>query len=203
MLKLNFPLVKEWFEVDGDNTKLLEYDLDQNSKILDLGGYSGVWIDKMIDKYDPFVYVIEPVDYFYNHLNIRFSSNPKFKSLNVGVAKESHDGIIYLDNDSTSMHVKNGNAKKVRFETIENILESFELDEVDLLQINIEGEEYELLETLISNGMLSKFKNIQVQFHMGMQDYDQRRKNIQTGLIKNGFTLLFEYPFIWEGWGKK
>jgi diketogulonate reductase-like aldo/keto reductase len=85
---------------------------------------------------------------------------------------------------------------------MEEILESFEIKYIDLLQINIEGEEYRLLEKLISNGLVNRFKNIQVQFHTGIEDYEARREKIKDGLVKNGFLLSFEFPFIWEGWAK-
>jgi FkbM family methyltransferase len=202
MLGLNLSIIESWKSCDGDNTNLINYDLNQDSKILELGGYNGTWIRKMISKYDPFVFVIEPIPSFFQNIRNEFSSNPKFKILNVGVSDESRDGIMYLDNDSTSEHVSNSNPINVRFETMSRILEKFEIEDVDLLQINIEGEEYDLLEDLIKTGVINKFKNIQVQFHMGMDNYISRRDTIQSNLTANGFIKNFDFPFIWEGWSK-
>jgi FkbM family methyltransferase len=202
MLSLNIPLLEEWKSCDGDNTKLINYNLNSESKVLEIGGYNGTWIRKIISKYDPHVFVIEPVPHFFDQIKSEFSINPKFKISNVGVSEKNGHGKIYLDNDSTSAHVTNGNPVDVKFETMEKILDDFGLDQVDLIQINIEGEEYSLLERLIKNGTINRFKNIQVQFHMGMDNYMTRRKNIQLGLIENSFHNNFDFPFIWEGWSK-
>lgn len=202
MLELNLSIIESWKSCDGDNTNLINYDLNQGSKILELGGYNGTWVRKMISRYDPFVFVIEPIPAFFQNIKNEFSENPKFKILNVGVSCESRDGVMYLDNDSTTEHVSNDSPINVRFETMSNILEKFGIEDVDLLQINIEGSEYDLLEDLIKTGTINKFKNIQVQFHMGMDNYDVRRDLIHANLKENGFAKKFDYPFIWEGWSK-
>lgn len=203
MLSLNTSILEEWKSCNGDNTKLIDYDLNSESKILELGGYDGTWIRKIISKYDPHVFVIEPVPHFFNRVESEFSINPKFKISNVGVSEKNGEGKIYLNGDSTSIHVDNGNSIDIKLQTMEKILEEFGIEYVDLVQINIEGEEYPLLERLIKNGTINRFKNIQVQFHIGMENYESRRKDIQSGLLENGFINNFDFPFIWEGWGKK
>ena len=202
MLRLNEPMLSEWKSCDGDNTKLLDYDLNENSKILELGGYDGTWIKKIISRYNPFVYVIEPVPLYYNNLKKEFSSNRKFNIMDVAVSENPGSGTIYLNSDSTSVHVKKGKPIEIKLETIEKILDNFGADVIDLIQINIEGEEYKLLENLLESGNIARFKNLQVQFHIGMPDYERRRDLIQEGLIKNGFVKNFDFPFIWEGWSK-
>lgn len=200
MLRLNESMLNEWISCNGDNTKLINYDLDEKSKVLELGGYDGTWIRKIISRYNPHTYMIEPVPSYFDSINAEFGGNDKFHSMNVAVSSKSGEGEIYLNNDSTSIHVKEGKMVNIKMETMENILSYFQLDEVDLLQVNIEGGEYELLENLISNGLIDKFKNIQVQFHIGMPDYENRRSNIQNGLTSRGFIKNFDFPFIWEGW---
>ena len=46
----------------------------------------------------------------------------------------------------------------------------------------------------------AKFKNIQIQFHLGIENDIERRDKIREGLIKNGFKINFDYPFVWESW---
>jgi FkbM family methyltransferase len=202
MLGLNTAGLDEFYSSNGLN-KLSDYNLTEESKILELGGYDGTWIGKMIGKYNPRVYVIEPIKEFHDEIKSKFSQNNKFNILNVGVSDFSHEGFIYLNGDSTSTYEENAKKRTASFKTMEEILAMFGLDSVDVLQINIEGEEYKLMENMLTTGVIKKFKNIQIQFHTGISDYEVRRNKIQDGLKENGFVSSFEYPFIWEGWKTK
>jgi hypothetical protein len=107
-----------------------------------------------------------------------------------------------MSGDGTSSNLANGESINVKFNTIDTIMEKWNLNEVDLIQINIEGDEYPLLEHMLETGSINKFKNIQVQFHLGIENDVERRNKIRDGLTKNGFKNNFDYPFVWESWGK-
>ena len=55
MLTLNLQELAKWIASNGDNTHNISYDLNEDSIIMDLGGYTGVWAQQMIDKYNPYV----------------------------------------------------------------------------------------------------------------------------------------------------
>ena len=202
-LTLNTREVVRWFRDNGDNTHNVNYDLNEDSIIMDLGGYTGVWIQQMVDKYNPNVYVIEPLPEFYNKLEERFKDNSKVTLKNVGVGTENGDGVIYINGDGSSSNNIGGEAVTIQLETMETLLNEWGLESVDLLQVNIEGDEYPLLEQIIENGVINKFKNIQIQFHLGVENEVVRRDQINKGLINNGFKNKFNYPFVWEGWTKE
>ena len=155
-LTLNPQEIQKWFRDKGDETHNLNYELNEDSVVIDLGGYTGVWGQQIINKYNPNLYIIEPVPSFFNGMVNKFSDNDKVRLLNVGV----------------------------------------------LIQINIEGDEYPLLESMLETGSINKFKNIQVQFHLGIKDDINRRNKIREGLVNNGFKIKFEYAFVWESWTK-
>jgi FkbM family methyltransferase len=201
-LRLNEQEVQRWFLDRGDFTHNLIYDLNENSVVMDLGGYTGVWAQNIIEKYNPFIYILEPVSVFYDGMVSKFLNNNKVNLLNVGVGIENKDAVIFMNGDATSSNIKIGESINVKLNTIENILEKFKLKKVDLIQINIEGDEYLLLENMLETGSVNKFKNIQIQFHLGVENDIERRLNIQEGLSKNDFKIKFEYPFVWESWGK-
>lgn len=194
--------ITKWFADNGDNTHNINYNLTDKSVVMDLGGYTGVWAQQMIDKYNPNVYILEPVTNFYEGMVNRFSNNSKVHLMNVGIGTEDKDGFIFMSGDATSSNLANGESISVKFNTIDTILEKWGLNEVDLIQINIEGDEYPLLEHMLKTGTINKFKNIQVQFHLGIENDVERREKIRDGLIKNGFKNNFDYPFVWESWGK-
>ncbi len=201
-LSLNQNEIDCWIRDDGDNTYNLDYNLNENSIIMDLGGYTGVWAQQMIDKFNPFVYIIEPVPKFYYGMVEKFKENNKVTISNVGVGTENKDGIIRMSHDGTSSNLTNGKEISVKFNTIETILNSFNLNEIDLIQINIEGDEYPILEHMLKTGSINKFRNLQIQFHYGIKNDVIRRENIHNGLVANNFKPRFNYPFVWESWGK-
>ena len=198
----NSSEITKWFADNGDYTHNITYNLTDKSVIMDLGGYTGVWAQQMIDKYNPNVYILEPVTKFYEGMVNKFSNNSKVHLMNVGIGTEDKDGFIFMSGDATSSNLANGESISVKFNSSDTILGKWGLNEVDLIQINIEGDEYPLIEHKLETGSINKFKNIQVQFHLGIENDVERREKIRDGLTKNGFKNNFDYPFVWESWGK-
>jgi len=201
-LSLHPQEIHRWFSDNGDNTHILNYDLNEDSKVMDLGGFVGVWAEKIINKYNPHVYLIEPIPQFYDQMVSKFHNNNKVHLMRTAVGNENKNGFIYLNGDGSSSNLSNESGIPVEYKTIEKILNDFNLDSVDLLQINIEGDEYPLLENMLTTGSAHKFKNIQVQFHMGIEDDVKRREWIHEQFIKNNFKLKYNYSFVWEAWTK-
>jgi FkbM family methyltransferase len=202
-MRLNSTALSKWFADKGDATHILNHNLNHNSVVMDLGGYTGVWAQLVVNLYNPNVYIVEPLGQYFNIAKTNFDSNDKVKLMCAGVSQEVREGVIYISNDGSSSNHKNGNPINVNFKKIENILQEFNLDYVDLLQINIEGDEYSLLEDMIKTGFVNKFNTIQVQFHLDIPNDVERRLNIQNGLIENGFVQKYNYDFVWEAWTKQ
>lgn len=199
-LSLNSGEVSKWFKDNGDLTHNLNYDLNEDSIVIDLGGYTGLWAQQIIDKYNSNIYIIEPLPNFYNIIISKFNTNQKVKVLNVGVSTENKKGKIYLNGDASSSNLVTSNSIDVNFDTIDNIMKEWGLTKIDLIQINIEGDEYLLLEYMLEKKLVTNFKNIQIQFHHGIQNDIERRNKIREGLLKEGFKIKFDYPFVWESW---
>ncbi len=201
-LHLDQGQLGRWWQDSGDQTHIFNHDLNKDSVVLDLGGYVGVWAQQVVDKFNCNVYAIEPLTEFYNQMVNKFQSNPKVHLLNVGVATENKKDFIYLGGDSTSSNLENGTKVEVEFRTISRILDEWGLAEVDLLQMNIEGDEYSMLESMLKEGSIDRFKNIQVQFHLGIENDIDRHSEICQALKDRSFKSKFSYPFVWEGWTK-
>lgn len=193
----------KWFADNGNYTHAINYDINENSMVVDLGGYLGLWVLLIIEKYNPFITIVEPIKEFYDELCHKFKDNPKVKVLNYGISTINKTDNLYLNGDGTSKYIPNKNPIPVNFITIDELLKIINRDSVDLVQINIEGEEFPLLQNMIDTGTILNFKNIQVQFHTFIEDAIEKRKNIQNGLSKNNFKKLYDYPFVFEGWSLK
>jgi FkbM family methyltransferase len=71
---------------------------------------------------------------------------------------------------------------------------------VDLLKMNIEGGEYDLLEYIINNNMITKFKNIQVQFHENAFDGWEEKYNFIINNLQKTHHLTYHFEFKFENW---
>jgi len=194
--------ITRWFADIGDSTHNITHDLNEHSIVMDIGGYNGTWVDSIISKYNPNIYIVEPIKDFYLGMVNKFSNNKKVRLLNVGISTQDKNGFIFLNGDASSSNINNSQSIEVEFNTIETIFKKFKLNSVDLVQINIEGDEYSIMEYMIDNKFINRFKNIQIQFHCNIENNIIRREEIRKALELNGFKIKFDYPFVWEGWGK-
>jgi len=208
-MRQDITSLNKWFEDNGDYTHNINYELNNDSVVIDLGGYHGLWIDEILKKNNPNIpniILVEPVPEFYNLLITKYKNHEKIKVMNVGVSTNKNETTksLYLSNDGSSTNFNTNVKTTIQIKTlpIDKILSDNKINQVDLLQINIEGDEYELIEYMIESGIINKFKNIQIQFHLGINNDIERRDNIQKNLISNGFKNKFDYPFVWEAWEK-
>jgi FkbM family methyltransferase len=192
---------KEWLKAKGDEILRLNYALDNNSIVIDAGGYEGSWSEKIYNKYNCTLYIFEPVESFYKEIKDKFRCFSKINVLNYGVAGSNKSAEIHIDDkhkDSTSLFTKGGRVEVVSLRSIEDII----LDigsQVDLLKLNVEGSEYEILDHLIGSGLIKKVNNLQIQFHTISEDSSKRRDHIRD-LLELTHDETYCYPFIWENW---
>jgi FkbM family methyltransferase len=208
-MRQDITSLNRWFADNGDYTHNINYELNNDSIVIDLGGYYGLWIDEILKKNNPYIpniILVEPVPEFYNHLVGKYENYEKIKVINAGVSTDKNEvtKTLYISNDGSSTNF-NGNinsAIQIKTIPIDKILSDNNINQVDLLQINIEGDEYGLMEYMIESNIIEKFKNVQIQFHLGIGNDVERRSNIQKNLIFKGFKNKFDYPFVWESWEK-
>ena len=136
-----------WYKDKGDDNLRHNYNLNEKSIILDIGGYLGDFSDKISKKYDSKIYLFEPnLDFYAKCLN-RFKNNKKIVCFDFGLG--NIDGEFSLsDNNEASSTVRileKVKTKKIKIKKITDIIEKLDLDKIDLMKINIVGGEYDLL----------------------------------------------------------
>ena len=191
-----------WIRDKGDRTLRLDYDLNENSIIFDLGGYQGQWASDIFEKYCCTIYIFEPVPNFAKNIKQRFKENQKVHVYNYGLAGENKIEIIAISEDESSVFKQSKDSIKIRLVNALEFLKKKNIDIIDLMKINIEGGEYELLEHLIETGIIKNIKDVQVQFHDFIPDAEVRMKKIQEELKKTHF-LTYQYEFVWENWRRR
>ncbi len=194
---------KMWFADDGDFTHRIQYDeLNESSIVFDLGGFKGAWTSDIYSKYFCKIYVFEPALQFYNYLTDRFKNNSSIKIFNFGLGNKDSKETIYLSADSTSTHRVTADAETITIKRFDSFIAENNIESIDLLKINIEGGEYNLLDHLLDTGLITKIKNIQVQFHTFIPNAEKRMEAIQKRL-RQTHKLTYHYRFVWENWKLK
>ncbi|XP_046367479.2 uncharacterized protein LOC124142831 isoform X3 [Haliotis rufescens] len=186
--------------------------LTADSRVLEVGGYTGVDAAKLIKKYNPHYLALEPVPRYYTILEQRYNNNPKYKLFKFGLGKENKTLLLNIDNDATSLfrakHASNKTKEEVAYiHEIKGFFKSVDVytNPIDLITINCEGCEYELLELLISSEIVTYLKNIQFQFHLdlpGIANQECRYCQIMT-LLSRTHRPTFQYSYIWQSWRLK
>lgn len=194
--------VKPWFLINGDNTLRLKYNLDQNSIVMDLGGYKGDWAAQIWNLYKPSIYVFEPYKPYCDSIRKRFSGNQKIQVFEFGLGAKSEQLGFSVAENASSVFNSGEKTASIQIESIKQFLEENKINTVDLIKINIEGGEFELLEYLLESGLITRFNNIQVQFHDFVPDAGNRMKAIQHKLAATHYTT-YQYEFVWENWKRK
>lgn len=182
---------------------VMKFEVPENATIFDIGGYKGDWIKIAMDNYkNPTIYVFEPVEKFYNEIVDRWKDNPNVKVYNFGLSDKNREEEISIEGDSSSVFLKNGQLEKIKLKDVREFLFENNIFHVDLAKINIEGEEYRLLEYLTSTPELNIFQNYLIQFHTFIDNHVERRENIVKSLSEY-YDRVFNYEFVFEGWSMK
>lgn len=198
--KIQKKRCKPWFKVNGDKTLRLNYDLSKSSIVFDLGGYKGNFAKDIYNRYLCKIFIFEPVKSFYKIIDEKFKDIPKVTTYPYGLANEDKQLSISVSDDASSVFIDSKDSEKIELKSILNFIKNNNITHVDLIKINIEGGEYEVLESLLESGMISIFKNLQIQFHDFIIDNaNERMENIQVQLAKTHKTT-YQYKFVWENW---
>ena len=197
---MNGKALQRWRKENGDYTHRVNYDLNEDSIVFDVGGYKGEWAKLIADKYDSNIFIFEPIPEFYNNIKKEFEHNPKVQVFNFGLSTSIQQTQFYLNKDSTSQyhnHKNRGRPVNVELKDFKEVFKS-----IDLLKLNIEGEEYPLIQYIIDEDMIGKIDNLQVQFHEWVEDSHEKRKTLHEALSKT-HELTYNFEFVWENWKRK
>lgn len=191
-----------WFFVNGDSKYLSTHNLTSESLVFDVGGYTGVFTDLLIKRYNPYLYVFEPVKEYYEILEKKYANNEKVKIFRFGLGPKNENVAINLEGDKSSLFIKSGVTERIELRDIADFCKKEKVEKIDLISINIEGGEYPLIKRMIQTGVINKCEFLQVQFHVFIKNADTMRPEI-IKMLKNTHTHIFEFPFIWDGFKLK
>ncbi len=168
--------------------KRYEYDLKPSDTVIDLGAYQGEFALKIHEKYGCEVIAVEPTSAI-----TTLYGRPWLTIINEAAwiedGQRQFGGSAYW----TTSQIE-GTQVYPCFD-VNKILNR----EIALLKINIEGDEYELIDHIY--GKLKNINNIQVQFHQ-IPDYKHKYLEI-FDFLSHTHKQDWSVPFIWESWSKR
>ena len=183
-----------------------------------IGAHFGVWLKDKINEYkDKKILLVEPVPYNYKILQNNYSkqhnilictnavfSENKIKSFyfvkkdsihklgkhwasGIGSFEKQH----ILDHKNKHFKVTEEDIEKIEVEfiTFDNLVDKYEIKSIDSLQIDVEGAEFEILNSI--NYKKVNIKNLQFESkHFdGTFSEGTKLESIKQKLINNGFKL--------------
>jgi FkbM family methyltransferase len=195
--------IDAWWKNNGDATHRVDYPLTENSMVFDVGGYKGGWTDLILEKYNCYIKVFEPHPEHYAILVEKFKDHAKIEVFNYGLGGTTRTMSLTDSSDGSSIINKNNSKTiEIKIMAVNEFLASGQYNKVDLIKINIEGAEYELLESILDAGLAGIFENIQVQFHNFFPDAYKRMTAIKKRLKATHYPT-YAYRFVWENWRLK
>jgi len=196
--------VKQWKRDRGDATLRLEYPLDEDSIVLDVGGYQGDFASALVDRYGCQVLLFEPMPVFSSQCHDRFGNDPKVSVFDFGLGAQDEQLSLSTSDDASSFfrNAEVDGSVSAQIRDIATVWKQLDLQRIDLMKINIEGGEYPLVRRLIETGLIQQIENIQIQFHDFVDDAVQLRNELRRQL-QTTHEETWCYEFVWENWSRK
>jgi FkbM family methyltransferase len=178
-----------------------EYNLNENSIVIDLGCYVGEFTKIMEDKFNCYIYSFEPIKLFHDVCVDKFKNNTKIKVYKAGLSNENKKVDFTIGGEASSMFSDENRPEiDVDLIKIDDFLEQEKIQKVNVLKMNIEGGEYDLLEYMIKNQLTEKFENIQVQFHENVFEGWEEKYNFIINNLTKTHHLTYKFEFKFENW---
>lgn len=194
-----------WFWMNGNERYLLNHDLKPESVVFEVGGYRGVFTEEIEKRFGCEIYVFEPVDRFVEELHQKFDSNEKIHIYDFGLGNKDKDISINVIDDKSSTLRENEERESqelIHIADIKKFVDKNKIKHIDLMNINIEGGEYELVPRITDTNIGKKIDFIQIQFHKVIDNSDVVRQELVEKLKKT-HDHVFEIPFVWDGFKLK
>lgn len=163
--------------------------------ILDCGANIGIYALRAALCGTNRVFSIEPNPLVFNRLmkNIKTNNLTNVIALNTGIGSAKGKTKLYWGNSTTGGSIKpdsrhrENNTVDIEITTLDDIVERYNINSIDLIKLDVEGSEYEAL--IGAEKTLSKTKRLILEFHS-----DELRNRCESLLISSGFRKTLEIP---------
>lgn len=187
----------------GGNELLYDLPISPEGIVIDAGGFLGDWTKNVISMYGCRSEIFEPIPQYASQLDKFFRRNPRVNVHAVGLGGAPRSATFSFQDDATTEFFSSGSGTdtntQVQIVDVSEYLDGLAEAVIDCLKLNIEGAEYEVLERIISQGHVHRFKSVLVQFHRQPEGYERRLHAI-TENLKTTHDRVWHFPMVWEKW---
>ena len=183
--------------------KSFEWIFGEDSVVVELGGYKGRWALEIATRYNPNLFVFEPQVWAFDICKVALSPWPRTHVYNYGLGLSTGvfpmgrfetDGCSFVETDMTQAGM--GEMKE-----IVGAFDLLKIESIDLLMMNIEGYEFQLIPYLLQTRLLSRIKNLCVQFH---SKFDVGHElDFCLSILNRQFDTLWDYGTSLSGWQRR
>jgi len=175
-------------------------DLDINNReiVFDIGANIGLWTAYILEKGAKKVYAFEPNKVAINQLRINFKNNKNVDIVPKGVYHNHTKIPFYVDNvNSLISSVINSDGKVLAYEietlTIDDVISQYDIKEIDLLKMDIEGAEFDIFDNVTKETM-SKINALLIEYHdFYFTDGTHKVDNLIIQLEDFGYEVVKPY----------
>ena len=183
-----------------------------------IGAHFGVWLnDKIIEHKNNNILLVEPVPYNYTILKKKFSESKNIHICTNAVFSKNQKKSFYFVKENSipklgkhwasgigsfdKQHILNHKNKRfkiteddiekieIEFITFNNLVDTYEIKSIDNLQIDVEGAEFEILNSIDYKKVNIKNLQFESKHFDGTFLEGTKLETIKQKLINNGFKL--------------
>ena len=190
----------------------------KNFGLVVIGAHFGVWLNDDLSRFNKEnILLVEPVPYNYNKLKERFINSNNIQICTNAIFSEHKISKFYYVNEKSisklgkhwasgigsfnKNHILDHRTKRFKIEdedideieiefiTFDGLIEKFEIESIDKLQIDVEGAEYEILKSI--NYKKTDINSIQFESKHFDGTFKEGKKleEIKDKLISEGYNL--------------
>ena len=201
--------IGEFYRAGGNNLLYVDLPLTQEDLVIDAGGYRGEWTAGMLTRYGCRSELFEPVPAFAAHCRALYQHNDRVRVHQAALGGSNRTTQFSLADNGTSEFrgaaVSEGFQAEVQ--AVSNLLSTLDAEQriqpgpgaVGVLKLNIEGGEYEVLESLLETGDIVRMRCLLIQFHRQPEGWESRYQRIVADL-RHTHDHVWTYPMVWEKW---
>lgn len=202
LLEPDYRAIKSWKIAQGDRRLLLDFHFAPGDLVLEGGCYRGDYTGRIAACGQPTVIGYEPVEAFCAAARRATAHQPRVEIRCAGLSNRDGISEVALCGEGTSSHRSGApETATILLERAADVIRRLDRD-VALLALNVEGEEYAILEDLLHEKLMERIGCLLVQFHRITPDSDAHHSAIAAKLGKT-HGMRWRYPFVWERWDRR
>ena len=180
----------EWDE------KNLEWDLNEDSVVFEVGAYRGRWAYQIASRYNPRLYCFEPQVWACDVTRNVLKDFPNAQVFNYALGDFNQRARLgNHDTDGAALGCNKGLTQYVDVRGIHTVLRELEIKHIDLMLMNIEGYEKTLIPHMFERGIFPEI--LVFQYH----DIDERGIAWMDDLfVRNEYQRVWDYGWVLSAW---